>query len=429
MKKALFLFFVTAFSVSLLAQDPEPYRFKDFKTLACTPVKNQEKTGTCWCFSATSFLESELIRQTRPSLDLSEMFVVRNVYRQKCENYVRRQGTSQLGEGGLAHDMINAVRDFGFVPEEVFPGKKDSKGVFNHSELEKNLKTRCSELVALGKKGMLPKNWLSQIDSILDAEIGAVPEKFEVEKQSFTPQEYVEYLKIDPSDYVSLTSFTHHPFWEPFILEIPDNFANGQFYNLPLNDLMRCLNFSIQNGFSVEWDADVSNAGFAAKYGLAIVPKLDWKDKNTAQREATFKNVEPEKVVSQELRQQLFDSQETTDDHLMHITGILEDANKGIFYQVKNSWGEISELKGFVHVSESYMRLNTISFTFNKNSLPKDVRRRLGLEAGDVNIDKTSAPAPTQNSPVENRKTKIQPAARPAIEVTPSKPDQKTTKD
>lgn len=388
MKKALIALIFSALAQVAAAQGTEPFQFKNFKTLACTPVKNQQKTGTCWCFSALSFLESELIRTGKDEQDLSEMFVVRHVYRQKCENYVRRQGYTRFSEGGLAHDLLNAVRDFGVVPESVYPGRRDANQVFDHSKLEKDLKTRCDEFVELGKKGKLPQNWLVQVDSVLDVEFGVLPKKFEVNGQVFMATTFADHLGIRTGDYVSLTSFSHHPFWSSFILEVPDNYAHGSFYNVPLSDLMRSLNYSIQQGYTVEWDADVSNTGWAAKYGMALVPQLDWKDKNTAQREATFRFVEKEKQVTQESRQQLFDSQETTDDHLMHITGIFEEPNAGVFYQVKNSWGEISDQKGFVNVSDAYMRLNTISFTFNRNALPQDVRRRLGLEVGEVNIEK-----------------------------------------
>ncbi len=371
----LFAVFVTA----LFAQKTETYQFKDIKRLAATPVKDQQKTGTCWAFSSASFLESEALRMGKGEVNLSEMFVVRHIYRQKCENYVRRQGTAQLGEGGLAHDLLNAVKQYGIVPESVYPGRQDPNAPFDHSQLEKNLKVMCEEFVKQGKAGKLSEKWLSQVDSVLDVEFGKVPLQFEVGSTMFTAVSYRDFLGIQPDNYVHISSFTHHPFYEKFILEVPDNWANGQFYNLPLSEMMRSLNHALQQNYSVEWDADVSNMGFSAPNGIAIVPEKDWKDRSVAERQNAFKVWEAEKNVSQEYRQQLFDKQVTTDDHLMHIVGMLDEAHGGDFYVVKNSWGEISDLKGYVNVSESYMRLNTISFTVHKNALPSDVQRRLGI--------------------------------------------------
>jgi bleomycin hydrolase len=416
MKKILVLFFIGGiFAINLCAQKQEPYGFKEVKKLSATPVKSQDQTGTCWAFSTASFLESEAQRMGKGEHDLSEMFVVRHIYRQKCENYVRRQGHAQFGEGGLAHDLLNAVGRYGIAPESAYPGRKDPAQPYNHKRIESALKNMCDDYTALGKKSKLPENWLSRIDSALDAEFGKVPRSFMVNNTEFTPVSYREYLGIRPEDYVSVTSFSHHPFYKPFILEIPDNWANGAFYNLPLGDLMRCLNHSVQRGYTVEWDADVSNTGFSAQNGLAIVPQADWKDKNTAERNGVFKFWEPEKNVTQEYRQDLFDRQETMDDHLMHITGVLDEAHSGLFYVVKNSWGEISNLKGYIYVSEAYMRLNTLSFTVHKEALPPDVRKQIGIEGGDLVIPKSegvgNAPkkGPVDKKKQENMKAKMMP--------------------
>ncbi len=413
MKKLLFTLLAGAFALSLSAQKgPEPYDFKPFKVLSATPVKDQQQTGTCWAFSAASFLESEAVRQGKGPVNLSEMFVVRHVYRQKCENYVRRQGDARFGEGGLAHDYLNAVRDFGVVPEDVYPGRKDPSKPLNHGGLERNLKKMCDDFVTQGKAGTLKADWMSDIDKALDAEFGTVPTKFTVNGTIFTPESYRDFLGLNTDDYVTITSFTHHPFYAPFILEIPDNFANGTFYNLPLNEMMRCLNYSIQQGYTVDWDADVSNEGFSAQNGLAILPEKDWSVKTTAEQNNTFKYWEPEKDVNQALRQQMFDRQITQDDHLMHIVGILDEAHSGIFYVVKNSWGEISDLKGYVNVSEDYLRMNTISFTVNKNALPKDVRQRLGLEPGDATVEKQMGPGAIKVETKASQPVDAQPAGR-----------------
>lgn len=394
MKKRLFTLLLALTGGLLLhAQTNEPYEFKEYKRLSTTPVKSQDQTGTCWAFSTASFLESEALRLGKGEVDLSEMFVVRNIYRMKCENYVRRQGTAQFGEGGLAHDLLNAVKRFGIVPESVYPGRKDPSKPLNHSALEKTLREKCKMYAQQGKEGKLDPNWLTEIDKVLDEEFGQLPTKFTYNKQVFAPTSFSEYLGIKPDDYVTITSFTHHPFWEKFILEIPDNWSNGEFYNMPLDDLMRCATYAIEKGYTLAWDTDVSNMGFSANNGLAIAPKTPWQDKSASARTNSFKMWEPEQKISQEYRQQLFDSQETMDDHLMHVVGVVDEKHSGIYFVVKNSWGEISDMKGFVNASEAYVRLNTISFAIPKSALPQDVRRRLGFEAGEVTIEKTRKPA------------------------------------
>lgn len=424
MKKILFFCLALLCAITAPAQKLEPYTFKTFKQIEATPVKSQDQTGTCWAFSTTSFLESEALRLGKGVQNLSEMFVVRHIYRLKCENYVRRQGHAQLGEGGLAHDLLNAVQLYGLVPEDVYPGRKDLSRPYNHARIEKTLKTLCDELVKQGQSGTLSENWISKVDAALDEEFGTVPEKFNVNALTMTPLTFRDFLGIQPKNYVSITSFTHHPFYEPFILEVPDNFYNGSFYNLPLSEMMQSLNFAIQQGYTVEWDADVSNKGFSAQNGLAIVPEKDWNNKNKEEYAATFKFWEPEKNVAQAYRQQLFDQQITTDDHLMHITGIVDEAHSGVYYTVKNSWGEISDLKGYVNVSEAYMRANTISFTVHRDALPSDVRKNLKMEPGDVRIEGANG---TQ-IPIKNKPAKTDPRTAPVDRIQGPPMDKSSTR-
>ena len=389
MKKLLLFLWFAAHTVLIFAQTT-PYEFKEYKRNKTTSVKSQDQTGTCWAFSTTSFFESEALRAGKKDLDLSEMYIVRHIYRQKCENYVRRQGNAQFSEGGIAHDAVNAVAQYGIMPESEYPGRKDPNAPFNHGKLEKTLKTLCNGFVADGKDGKLTVDWLASIDQVLDTEFGKVPTKFNYSNVVFTPTSYRDYLGIKTDDYVTITSFTHHPFWGKFILEIPDNWANGEMYNVPISDLMRCAKNSIEQGYTVEWDADVSNEGFAAKNGLAIVPSINWKDKDATAQANTFKLWEAETKITQELRQQLFDRQITTDDHLMHVVGLLDEAHSGLYYVVKNSWGEISDNNGYVYCSEAYMRQNTISFTVHKSAIPEDISRRLGLIPGEATLEKNN---------------------------------------
>jgi bleomycin hydrolase len=369
----------------------KPWEFKEFKKLAATPVKNQQQTGTCWSFSSTSFLESEVLRMGKGEVDLSEMWIVRHIYKQKCLNFMRRQGKTQFGEGGLAHDEINAIRAFGLVPESAYSGKKDILLPHNHEEMAAALENLMKMYVARGTEGKLSENWMTAIDGILDAYFGVEPTKFEVKGKSFTPNSYAENLGFDAAgldNYVTLTSFTHHPFYSSFALEIPDNWASNTMYNLPINELMQCLNYSIQQGFTVEWDTDVSNKGFSHKNGLALVPEKNWSDMTEDETRATWAFYVKEKSVTPEYRQKLFENLTTADDHLMHITGILTDNEGGLFYTVKNSWGESNPQKGYVQVSDAYMRLNTMNFMVNKLALPSNIRKRLGIEEGQIGIEK-----------------------------------------
>jgi bleomycin hydrolase len=397
MQKLLaFLFSLVA--ITCFGQEPEAYQFKTIQEANCTPVRDQKNSGMCWAYSGASLMESELMRLGRSATDVSEIYIVRCIYRDKAMNYIRRQGKTNFSQGGLAHDAFNAARKYGLMPQDAYPGKQGY--AYDHSKIEVEIKALCDSLLASGKSGRLATDWVQVIDTRLDAHFGLIPGTFTYEGTPHNTETYRNLLGVRPEDYVTLTSFTHHPMYTGFVLEIPDNWSNGIHYNVPLNDLMRALNFALQSGYSATWDADVSNKGFAAKHGVAIVPAIDWDKKNDAQKNHSFKYWEPQKIVTPEMRQELFDVQETQDDHLMHIVGLAnEESHKDIYYKVKNSWGEISELKGFLFASEAYMRLNTIGITLNKNAIPQDLRRRLGLEPGVVNIE-SDKPAPQKRKPV-----------------------------
>lgn len=422
--RLLSAFFVVLFAFSFAAaQEPgEPYQFKDVARQFATPVKNQQSTGTCWAFSCASFFESEAYRNGKGEVNLSEMWVVRHTYRLKCENYVRRQGTAQFGEGGLGHDLVNAVKAYGIVPEDLYPGRKSPNDIYDHSDMANKLKKICDEAVADGKKGELSPDWLNKVDQVLDEKFGALPPaKFTVNNLPFTPQRYRDYLGIIPDNYVSITSFTHHPFWSTFILEVPDNFSNGEFYNIPLDQMMATIDYALRQGFTIEWDADVSNTGFSPKNGIAIVPAIDWKNKTDIQREATFKYWEKEKDITQAYRQEQFDRQATMDDHLMHITGLTAQGEQGdLFYIVKNSWGDNGAAKGYLNVSAAYMKLNTISILVHKNAIPADIKERLGLGG-----NRSSAPAtPEIETPASGAS---QPAKSPKKSATGAPTQDKAT--
>ncbi|WP_298707236.1 C1 family peptidase [Chitinophaga sp.] len=341
---------------------------------AATPVKYQGITGTCWCFSTVSLIESQCLKNGAAGQpDLSEMFVVRNVYLMKARNYVKRQGAAQFGEGGLGHDVLIAAGRDGLMPESVYSGKLPGQEQFNHGKMADTLKKFLDTL--LRRRPVDPK-WEQGFAALMDQYMGAAPPaKFEYNGKTYTPQEYAkQVVKFDPADYVSLTSFTHHPFYSSFVLELPDNHANGSFYNISLNELIGATWNAVQKGYTVMWDADVSNRGFAHDGGYALSPKYDslW---NRQQPDPSAAEVN----VTPEYRQELFEKLVTQDDHLMHITGIGKGKGDKRFFIVKNSWGVGSKFEGYLYVSEPYFAVNTINVVVPKAALDKELKKKLQL--------------------------------------------------
>lgn len=333
------------------------YDFKHIKEIDCSSVKSQANTGTCWSFATASFLESELMRQGKGSIDLSEMYVVRNIHRDKARNYVLRQGKANFSQGSLSHDLINIIKTGGVMPEAEYSGLLAGESAHDHSEMEAGLK---GFLDGVMKSKRLSKKWPQAFEAILDVYLGPADDKFKVNGKQFDPQGYANHLGIEPDEYVSLTSFTHHPFGESFILEIPDNYSNGSYKNVPLADLIQTIDNAIDKGYTVAWDGDVSEEGFDARAGIAVLPKKEG-------RKNLFEEPGGEMRVTQELRQDLFESTVTTDDHLMHIVGLAKDKNDTEYYIIKNSWGEISPYKGFLYMSKAYAAMKTVSIMVHKD--------------------------------------------------------------
>ncbi|WP_347372681.1 C1 family peptidase [Aequorivita sp. Q41] len=371
--RSLLFSLATLFTITLSAQ--EAYQFTTITDLEATPVISQGITGTCWSFSSTSFLESEIIRLTGKKIDLSEMYQVRNTYPLKAENFIMRQGKSQFSEGGLAHDVMNSVAKNGLVPEEAFSGLFAGETVYNHAEmvavLEAMLKTYVDNP---GRK--LSSKWRTAIDAVLDIYLGKNVASFTYEGKQYTPESFLKMTKIEPADYITITSFTHAPFYSQFILNIPDNWSNGSFYNVPLNEMIATIDNALEKGFTIELDCDVSEKTFSSKDGVAVIPE------NAVNTIKALQGVYPEKTITQDYRQEEFENYDTTDDHLMHITGMLQDQNGTKYYKVKNSWGT-DETRvangGYVYFSEAYMRLKAISITVHKDAVPKNTTNKLKL--------------------------------------------------
>ena len=358
------LLFATFFSFS------QSYQFETTIDLEATDVISQGSTGTCWSFSTSSFLESEIMRQTGKQIDLSEMYSVRHTYSDKAWNYVMRQGKAQFSQGGLAHDVTNSIAAHGIVPNYVYSGLKEGEEKHNHSKLADSLKTILNSYLKDTKA--YTSNWKVDVENVLDYYLGQDVTTFNFEGVQYTPKSFLEMTKINPKDYITITSFTHEPYYSNFILNIPDNFSNGNFYNVPLDDMINVINHALKNGFSIELDCDVSEKTFSSIHGIAVIPKNE--------SQYALVNIGQEKVITADLRQQEFENYNTTDDHLMHITGMLKDQNGTTYYKVKNSWGSDSNRVangGYIYMSEAYMRLKTISIMVHKDVLDSDLKSKL----------------------------------------------------
>lgn len=370
-----------------------PYQFTAVNDLSATSVKDQYSSGTCWSFAGIGFLESELLRMGKGEYDLSEMWIARHVYHDKADKYVRLHGKGNFSQGGATHDVFNAVREYGIVPEEVYSGLQYGTAKHEHSEVEAVLKGYMDAVVT-NPNGRLSTAWLDGVDGILDAYLGEVPEAFIYNGKEYTPQSFAEELGLNMDDYVSITSFTHHPFYTQFAVEVPDNWAWGLSYNVPLEEMMEIIDNALLNGYSVEWAADVSEPGFQYSKGFAVIPAgtsseasdLEWAKWETmssnSRRAMIAKATEPieEMEITQELRQEGYDNYETTDDHGMLITGIFTDQNGNTFYKVKNSWDVSNIYDGYFFASAPFVAYKTMNIVVHKNAIPKDIRKELGIK-------------------------------------------------
>ena len=382
-----------ALSMSAMGAMAQGYQFTDVCRVPATPVKNQASTGTCWCFATTSFMESELLRMGKGEYDLSEMFIVRQKYmNQLNDNYIR-QGEGNIGQGSLSHTFMNAFRQVGIVPEEVYSGINYDSDRHNHGELVRYMGAIANEAVKMRKRS---PEYNELIQSLFDIYLGKVPEKFSYKGKEYTPQSFAASLGLNMDDYVELTSFNHHPYYQKFEVEVHDNWEHYQQYNLPLDELIEVQDYALQHGFTVCWDGDVSEKGFSLKNGVAINPEVKKVEDYSTTDRARFEKMDekerldevykfehpyPEVNVTQEVRQAGFESYVTTDDHLMHLTGIVKDQNGTKYYITKNSWGtERNTFGGYLNMSESYVRAKMIYIMVHKDAIPKAIKAKLGIQ-------------------------------------------------
>ena len=377
---------------TLLAQNEVGYKFEVVKEIKTTPVKDQQRTGTCWSYATTSFLETELIRMGKPEVILSPMFFAKKAYIDRMNRYVRFHGTNNFGQGGQAHNVMDAITNYGMVPESVFSGKNYGEDIHVHSEMEAMLKGMIDAVVK-NRNRKLSTAWKPSLYSVINEYFGETPSTFNYEGKEYTPKSFTESLGINPDDYVEITSFNHHPFYAQMVLEIPDNWAHKLYHNVPIDDLVAIIDNSIDKGYSVCWDGDVSEKGFVHSKGLAVMPVVkveELKDSEQAkwadipanqflQEIYSFKEIVPEIKVTQELRQEGFDNFTTTDDHLMHLVGTSKDQNGTPYYIIKNSWGTGNPFDGYLHMSEPFVRMKTVVIMVHKDAIPKQIAKKMGL--------------------------------------------------
>lgn len=387
----IFTLIVLVFLLSgfVIAQE-KGYVFTKVAEVPATSVKNQFKSGTCWSFSGLALLEAEILRFKNKEVDLSDMWIVRHAYQEKAIRYIRFHGKNNFGSGGAFHDVTNMIRKYGIVPEGVYSGLNYGTEGHVHGEIDDVLKAYVDAVLKNSNKE-LSTAWIAGFDAILDAYFGFAPKKFTWEGKEYTPQSYAASLGIVPDDYVVITSFTHAPFYKPFVLELPDNWAHDVAYNVPLNEMEAIIDYALKNGYTVAWASDVSEKGFSWRNGIAIVPEVKiedlagtererWEKLTPAEREKEIYKFDmpiSEMIITQENRQKAFDNHTTTDDHGMLLTGIYTDQNGTKYYKVKNSWDVTNVYEGYFYASISYVLYKTTNIMIHKSAVPKDIAKKL----------------------------------------------------
>lgn len=391
MRKLFVLVAALALSASAWSQG---YQFTTVKENPITSIKNQGSSGTCWSWSGLAFLESELIRTGKGEHDLSAMYIARRNYADQAVKYVRMNGTLNYSQGGSFADVVETLDEYGVIPLELYEGLNYGTERHMHSEVEAGLKGYV-EGINRKPNGNLSTAWKAGMEGILDAYFGTIPTEFEYKGKKYTPQSLAKELGLKNDNYISLTSYSHHPFYKPYAVEVADNWRWAQSYNLPIDELMEVFDYAINEGYTIAWASDVSEIGFT-RDGIAVMPDdaaednigsdqakwlgLSQRDRDAKLREKVMEGPVAEKEITQEMRQIAFDIQETTDDHGMQIYGIAKDQNGKKYYMVKNSWGSAGKYDGIWYASEAFVKYKTMSIVINKESLPKAIAKKLGFK-------------------------------------------------
>ena len=393
MKRIMTMAMGLVLAIGAFAQNNKPV-FTTVKELPITSIKDQNRSGTCWAYSTLSFFESEILKKTGKTYDLCEMFIANKDYMERAILTVRMHGDSQFSQGGSAEDVLDIIKAYGICPENAMPlpGTPQGDSLANFNEFFSVMEPYV-DAVAKNKAKKISNQWREGLQGILDAYLGKCPETFTYEGKTYTPKSFAASLGLDWNDYVSITSYTHHPFYTQFAVEVQDNWRWGLSYNVPMDEMMRIIDYALENGYTVAWGGDVSEEGFTRKglgiaYDTKAVQSLTgsdaakWLRLSSSQKTEKFDSLgvnAPEIVPTQEKRQERFDNWELTDDHGMHIYGIAKDQNGKEYYMVKNSWGEYGDYKGTWYMTKAFVAHNTMDFLINKNAIPKDIRKKLGI--------------------------------------------------
>lgn len=371
---------ISAFAQDKVNKKESQIKFTTVAEAKCTSIKDQYHSSTCWCFSTESFLESEFMRMGKGPVDLSEMWIVRVGYIEKAKRYMRMMGKTNFGPGGEPHDVINLAAEYGLVPQNAYPGMPLGEDKVRHGEMDNVLKAILDAQLKL-EDGKLNANWLAAFTGALDGYLGAAPSSFDIAGKSYTPKSWADFLGFKADDYIAITSFTHHPFWKPFSLEIPDNWSWGTFNNIPLEDMTSIAVNAATNGYTIAWGSDISEPFCSPKNGMAVVPEKEWDQLGKGEKDSLWLFPSRDRIITQAGRQLAFDNLSTQDDHGMQITGIAKDQTGKKYFIVKNSWGAtMNELGGYFYCSEAYFQYKTISIMVHKSAIPKELLTKMGIK-------------------------------------------------
>lgn len=353
------------------------FTFTDVINLENTSVKDQGSSGTCWSYSANSFIESEMIRMGKKPVELSQIFTARNAYIEKGKMYVKMHGAVTLGEGGAFHDVMNMYKKYGTVPQSVYTGLQEGQTRNNFSEMSKMTESVLGSVI---KNDKLSENWLKAYTSVIDTYLGEAPTEFMYEGKKYTPKTFADQVVgVKAEDYVEISSLKEYPYYSKFVLLVPDNWSFDLVYNVKMDELVETVDAALKNGYTVAWAGDVSEKGFSWKNGVAYVPETDFAQMTAEQKADMFNGPKAEKKVTEDERQKAFDNYETTDDHGMHITGIAKDQNGKEYYIVKNSWGLSNDYKGYMYMTKEFMKYKATAIMLHKNAVPKAISKKLAL--------------------------------------------------
>ena len=353
------------------------YQFTEIININTTSVKNQGSSGTCWSYSALSFLETEVLRKTGNLYDLSEMFVVFNTYWEKADRYVRMHGKINFGQGGALIDVTEMYRKYGAVPQEVYEGLSYGTDINRHGELDAVLKGMLDAIIQNKNRKLTPV-WKEAYRKVLETYLGQYPESFEYGGKTYTPRSFADtHLKLNADDYLQFTSWTDNEYYSNMVILVPDNWLFGKAYNIPLDHLETIVDNALRKGYSVAWAQDVSEKGFSWKHGVAYVPEKPFDDMSDEEKKQMFGGPADEMTITAEIRQQAFDNYTTTDDHGMHIVGMAKDNTGKEYYIVKNSWDTKNIFEGYIYVTKAFFNYKTISIMLHKDAVPADILKKL----------------------------------------------------